>query len=458
MPQTTTNSELLFQPKPFPMELPKKQWPWLIRLAIRFSIVFGVLTSPIWGGVMLLSLDSRPDNSPAVAPNADFETRRAWGMKKMPRYFKYAEKWARKSSLISQDIGYVTKVAPIGGPNQFHRGGFTDGSYCLMNLQVIGTKGEGLLTLPKVYVNNMGQLYQIAKDSTWKVGDETEVILHSGKSFLQGAGIDTLVDQIQGYAAKKQHADVVETYEYLETVISDRLPFVYRADLCRQYSDSLVQLGRNDEASRALRREANLHLDRLRHLKRLDHRSPDEKSRSVEAAQIASLQALEIQPDDKKALNLARQRIVITHQIACGNFKDFDRREEAAERDAVQRSLGEFYDCVLYQAQKSDWLQDQLGTMDFRPTLNRDNQLWINKHGLYSATIAVEITGSRGRSGTLKMKIWEQETKGRNALDLNATTLRKPSLPLVHSRVCWIDSNGKETKLSAKTLAPNKEK
>ena len=462
MPQPATNSEVPFQPKPFPMEPPKKQWPWLVRFALRFSVVFGVLTSPIWGGALLIavlvSLDFGLDNSPAVAPNADFETRRAWGKNEMREYLEYAEKWARKSSLIYEDIGYVTKVAPIGRPNRFHQGGFTDGSYCSMNLQVIGTNGEGLLTLPKVYVNNMGDLYEISKHSTWKFGDETDVIQHSGKSFLQGAGIDKLVDQIQGYAAKKQYADVVATYEYLETVILDQLPFYYRADLCRQYSDSLIQLGRDEEASRALRREANLHLDRLRRLRRMGYQPPGELSQSLEATQVATMQALEIQPDDKQAIKLARQRVEIAHQIACGNFKKFASGEEAAERDAVQRSFGEFYDCVLNQAQKSDWLQKQLGTMDFRPTLNRDNQLWVNEHGLYSATVAVEITGRWGESGKLKMRIWEQEKKGRSSLDLTAIKPRKPSLPLVYSEVCWVDSSGKETKLAVKTLAPSKDK
>ena len=137
---------------------------------------------------VLFSLESGPNNSPAVAPNADFETRRAWGKNEMSEYLKYAEKWARKSSLIYEDIGFVTKVAPIGGPNRFHQGGFTDGSYCSMNLQVIGTKGEGLLTLPKVYVNNMGQLYEISKHSTWKFEGKTEVILHSGKASRQNTG------------------------------------------------------------------------------------------------------------------------------------------------------------------------------------------------------------------------------------------------------------------------------
>lgn len=458
----------------------------LVRNLINLAIAFAVVTSPIWGFALLMEFSflfgpGRGDY-PAVAPDADFATRRAWGQKEMFDYFELTEKWVRESSLIAEDVGNVSGVAPIGSPNRFYAGGFTDGSYCTMNLQVIGENGEGLVTLPVVNVNRGYELYGIADNSTWKFGDESDLITISGKSWLQEAGVDLLVDRIRTASEENMHEDVLATCEMLKAAVDaaiendsiepiefptvakdrfDNLPYVYRAEMLHRYADSLFQLGQDDEASKAFRKEANYHIehaDAFRYSNAyMGHRNPTELPRSIEAARVAIIQASSLQPEDKDIKDLARQRALMAYRVSCGNFKMYYTGEEGAEREAMKRSLGELYDCVVRRARESAWLRGQMGTMKFRPKLNHCNHVEISRKGLYYATVVVEVTGSWGKSGLLQVSTSESKD-GHKPLDLNAATPRGPSYPFTHSRVRWTDSDGEQIKLSSKDLAPYKKK
>ena len=482
---TEPKAELLPTGPLFTTPIPRKEkYPWLIRELFKLSIAFVVLTSPIWGFWLLMmysfSYGAGRGDYPAVAPDADFETRRAWGKKEMFAYFELAEKWVRESSLIAEDVGKVTGVAPIGSPNRFYAGGFTDGSHCVMNLQVIGEKGEGLLTMPEVNVNNGYELYWIAENSTWKVqGHPTELIVLSGKSWLQEEGVDALVDQIREYSMKKEYADVVATCELLSVAMKDpedadeeparwlhserygkfiNLPFLYRAEMLREYADSSFQSGREDDACTALRLEATLHLDHadmFRYHGRADRLDRDGLARSIEAARLAIEQLSELQPDDKKVSELAKMRTLMAHEVRFGSFRTFYRDEKEAERDAIRRSLGDLYDVAVFEAKKSDWLRGQVGSLEFRPKLNHCNRVQINRHGLFCSTVVLEVTGRFGKSGTLQMHVREFEDQ-QKPLELNAVVPRAPSFPFGINRVRWTDSSGKKTKLSAKTWAPLK--
>ena len=471
---------------PVPTKPRKEKWPWLIRTLLNLFVALAILTSPIWGFWLLLmySFSYGPGRGdyPAVAPDADFETRRAWGKKEMFDYFELAEKWVRESSLIAEDVGKVTGVAPIGSPNRFYAGGFTDGAYCVMNLQVIGEKGEGLLTMPEVNVNRGYKLYGISENSTWKfAGQPTELIALSGKSWLQEEGVDTLVDQIREHSVKKEYADVVATCELLSAAMNDpedtgevqpqwahsdgygefvNMPFLYRAEMLRRYADSLFQLGRDDDACSVLRLEATLHLDHAdlyRYRSQTVQFDPGDLARSIEAARVAIMQLSEIQPDDKKVVGLAKKRTLMAHKVRSESFRYYYNGEEEAERDAIRRSLGDLYRVAVFEAKKSDWLRKQLGAMEFRPKLNHSNHIQINRHGLYCATVVLEVTGRFGKSGTLRMNVREYE-KQQKPMDLDAVTPRVPSFPFGVNYIRWTDSHGKKIKLSSKTLEPVKKK
>jgi len=458
----------------------------LFRNLINLAIALALVTSPIWGFMLLMEFSFRygpgRGDYPAVAPDADFATRRKWGQKEMFEYFELTEKWVRNSSLIAKDVGNVTGVAPIGSPNRFYAGGFTDGSYCTMNLQVIGENGEGVLTLPVVNVNNGYQLYGIADNSTWKFGDKNNLIVLSGKSWLQEAGLDVLVDRVRTASEENMHEDVLATCGMLKPAVDaaiknesiepvefptvakdmfDNLPYVYRTEMLHRYADSLFQLGQDDEASKAFQSEANFHIEHAESFRYSNSysgdRDPTELPRSIEAARVAIIHASSLQPDDKNIKDLARQRALMAHNKKCESFKMYYSGEENAEREALKRSLGDLYGSVVSRANRSAWLREQMGKMDFRIKLNHCNNVRINRKGFYEAVVVLEVSGSWGKSGLLEVSVRESDD-GNEPMDLNATTPRDPSYPFTHRRVRWTEADGERIKLSSKTLAPYEKK
>lgn len=401
---------------------------------------------------------------PAVAPNADFETRRAWGKKEMFEYFELAEKWVKKSTLIAEDVGAVTGVAPIGSPNRFYAGGFTDGSYCTMNLQVIGLKGEGVLTMPEVNVNNMLDLYDISEDSTWSFGGETELILHSGKSWLQESNVGSLFEQIRADSDQNQHEQVVEICELLNQATGDgffrELPVSYRAELFRRYSKSLRELGLEEEAVEVLHAEATAHMERVYGFRHGNASDKDPKA-SLEAARVAIMEAINLKPDDnRKLVGLAKERALFAYNLQNGKYDHFTMDEDE-KRDRIKRTLGDLYDCVVSEAKRSSWLKSQMGSMSFEPIPQNCNNVQIDKHGMYRANVVVEVTGNWGRKGKLEIRLWESED-GNQPVDLNAEIPRRPRYPFTYRIAHWEDSNGKKTKLVTKkqsaVLEPVKKK
>jgi len=240
----------------------------------------------------------------------------------------------------------------------------------------------------------------------------------------------------------------------------DNLPYVYRSEMLHRYADSLFQLGQDDEASKAFRSEANFHIEHaesFRYPNCYQNGDPAEFARSLEAARVAIIQASSLQPEDKNIKALARQRALMAHNAKCGSFKFYGHGEEEAEREALKRSLGELYDCVVHRANRSTWLREQMGAMDFRVKLNHCNNVQINWKGMYEATVVLEVSGSWGKSGLLEVSVRESDD-GNEPMDLNATTPRDPRYPFTHRRVRWTGSDGERIKLSSKTLAPYKEK
>ncbi len=105
------------------------------------------------------------DDTKGPAPNADYATRRAWGESELKHHFKRVDRWIRKSGQIAEDVGVVTGVAPIGAPNYFNS--YWAESDASMNLQVIGTNGEGILCLPDVCADHPDYIYGLERDSKW---------------------------------------------------------------------------------------------------------------------------------------------------------------------------------------------------------------------------------------------------------------------------------------------------
>ena len=153
---------------------------WILKFSTAIIVFLAVLFLP--GIIVLLCIEAECRGRGGDAPQADFETRRAWGEKLYKPYLEHMDSWAARSALIQSDIGEVQRIAPIGFNH--YQGGFTDGANAKMNLEVVGERGKGILHLPYVEIFSDGQLNNIGADATWTCNGKTEVIVKSGKSYL----------------------------------------------------------------------------------------------------------------------------------------------------------------------------------------------------------------------------------------------------------------------------------
>lgn len=141
----------------------RRQNSFVYALVLGIPAMLGCLLSV---GMFYYSLSQIGANdAKGPAPDADFATRRAWGESELKHHFRRAEQWVRKSEQITQDVGLVTGVAPIGGPNCFNS--YWAESDASLNLQVIGRNGEGILCLPDVCADHPEYIFGLERDSTW---------------------------------------------------------------------------------------------------------------------------------------------------------------------------------------------------------------------------------------------------------------------------------------------------
>ena len=127
----------------------------------------------------LVHLEMEASNVAGPAPKGDYSIRRKWGEQNLGVYLASAESWIKRNKEIENDIGKVQSVAPIFGPNK-HGSSFGE-SGTTLNLQVIGTQGEGWLKVEEYnwdgrsgkadwqekhwnYQRAAGRLHKIARD------------------------------------------------------------------------------------------------------------------------------------------------------------------------------------------------------------------------------------------------------------------------------------------------------
>lgn len=129
-----------------------------------------------------------------AAPQADFATRRAWGEDLFGPYLRHIDAWAAQAEVLHRDVGSIQRIAPTGGPNRYHPG-FTDGAYAVMNLEVIGTTGQGVLFLPFVEVLRTNQLLGIG-EGRWKFAGQEHLVVMSGNSYLAEHGLEDIYSEL----------------------------------------------------------------------------------------------------------------------------------------------------------------------------------------------------------------------------------------------------------------------
>ncbi len=443
--------------------------------AIMFSAL-GLSAALLPIGVMMVSLFAVAGARGGVAPATDFEARRAWGERVYGPYLKYIDEWVAKADVVREDVGEVLKIAPLDGPNRY-QGGFTDGAYAVMNLEVIGTQGRGVLHLPYVEIWNTGQLQSIGCDATWKFAGETEIVAKSGKSYLAEHGLESIYLELLALAAEGEAERFVERWDDLEIALAhsgleprseriiDALRDEYRGPLLVHLGTALAKLNRNEESAEVFRNSAAPVLARVERLLQEEDSGP-QSSQIPEQLRYANalLKKAESQvPGHKDTLKLARERVVLyyLHSIGgrprAGYNGDLPADQERAEDQAwAEKCLGILYTEAAEYPRRSPYLLRELGEMRIGIDSGGLDQVYVNNDNVYAASVYLQLDGEK-KSGVLNVRISENEERC-EPIDLFADDPRSLDYPLSIRSPYWREEGKKRVKLSAKTGEPMRKK
>jgi len=450
-----------------------------VLLACAGACALLVGTPFLLGSLMFSGLGDQ--NPGGHAPESGYATRRAWGQKMMPRYFSYVDKWVRKSELIAGDIGKVTKVAPIGWPNNYVTF-FTDGPSVMMNLQVVGEHGEGILTLPRVSINTYPtKTFEIDSFSTWHFNDNPTSIVSSGKSWINEHGFGEQHRVILSAAGQANHDRVLQGCFSLDQMLPDQfgeidlrkwgrelysemflgLPPSDRRAMLMLLGDSHVSLGNKDDALDCYLDASGVSFNAIENPRwnyscsRYDV-APAVITRELEKANEALKKAHQLVPENETLQKLARNRSMLAYRHRIGQLLEptWNLTDEQL-RDRSIAELRDLYKIPMKMARRSPWLREELGEMRFRCEKNSANQLFINKHNRYQARVKLEVTGSTGVTGAFEMKVFETPELT-DAIDLYAPFPRFPQTYYRGNSLRWYPKGEKRVSLNSKTLMPRK--
>ena len=250
-----------------------------------FRRLFGALTLLIIGcvGYALIQLNTAPSVSSfnkialVSAPHGDVVSREMWGRKTFAPYWGVIESWIRNASTISKDIGDLISVAPVAYPNFMIAGTVGKYPYATLNLELIGTRGRGVLRVKDMSFR--GTDFQDARigdfqQSIWTF-DGVPYLLDSagGNEFADGEHLLTvshffvsgseMIDCLffsweQSIDCQKKVGSIDEVKESLEVVNDRGLP-LYNAIIAQHISERLVLEGDKQRAASHLRDAANIY-------------------------------------------------------------------------------------------------------------------------------------------------------------------------------------------------------
>lgn len=418
-------------------------------------------------GVVFYSLYTAFRVRGGAAPRADFATRREWGADLFGPYLHHIDAWAAQAEVLQRDVGRIQRIAPIGAPNRYHPG-FTDGAHAVMNLEVIGTQGQGVLFLPFVEILSTNQLQGIG-EGRWTFAGRETLVVKSGNSYLAEHGLEDLYFELvllaEQNAAEKfvdRWNDFVDALDRTSLRRSDS-PFRnarlipglhdhYREPLLIQFGAALAELDRSDESAVVYRQAVDSILTRARSLlQEEDERDLARVGRELRRANELLRLANKLDPGNRSILNLARERVTLQylHTIG-GRPAPIYSGGEKEDRQWAKKCLGAFYREAKEYAGKSPYLNRTLGGVrSVHPHPRAGSQLAVNNRDVYEASIYLEVAGSKGR-GTLLVFIRENHRR-HMAIDLFADNPRSPDYPFTIRSPDWTPDGGAEVKLSART-------
>lgn len=389
------------------------------------------------------------------APQADFETRRKWGERKFQEYLSSVEEWTRTAPVITTDVGRVIKVAPIGSPNR-RIYGFTDGSCAIMQLEVVGEKGTGILLLPSVVMSYQLEIREIGDEASWRTDSTHHIVNLSGVNYLAHLKIEEQYEQLMNFQPQQDAEEFLFLWSLLEKTIEQKLPqyrypgrtkqpqlvglhSLYRVPILKHKADLLVSWERPEDSTAAYCELAEALMYRIRWEKR---RTWQQDAEDLALTNLALDKANELIPDRIATLRLARERVAMSLRLGNG-------MEE--ERDS-KRNLGIFYEAATREAKSFPYLKRTLGNFEVSPDPQIGTEgIYVNKHRRYAASVYLQLKGRKGQ-GSLHLRFRENDDA--EPIDLFADEPRLPDYPLVFKSPQWESSDGHKIKLSARTGEP----
>ena len=387
------------------------------------------------------------------APVAGIGIRQAWAENEFTGHWEHVQNWIGNSKLITESIGNIQDVAPIGKPNQkFYSFGE---AWSDMNLEVIGTEGTGVLFLNSFSTGwnpqNGGRVTRF-HDGTFETEHGKEIICKSGKGYLEEHGIGQTYYELMNYPDDGDPNVFLQQWSLLETLVLRAFPKhqsplegnppmqgldIYRQPLLVKRSELLHGWGLKKEAVQAHRDVVEFCLQEAQWAiwsSSADH----ELAASHLKTALKSLRAAnELQPEDEEILKLARQRLELHHDIMDAS--------QSNPHDNV------FYEAASREVKSISFLKRELGSFDICDKTSRTSGTRVGKKLRYYTTVYLELDG-RWDDGTVAFRFQEKDKLP--PIDLFAENPRRPDYPLFFKSPKWKSASGEKVKISAKTGEP----
>ena len=331
------------------------------------------------------------------APETSVEERIEWGKSNLGRYYEVAERWARQSKFIQQQLGPIKTVAPIGEGNEMHTG-FTDGSFGKLNLEVIGERGTGILTIPHIDFERINA--SPVQSAKFTIGSKRISLVSSGNSQVDALGLRQAVDAMLNGTDPAEIKALFAANPGIAT-----LPDYELFPLLERHADALADLGEKDAACEVYHK--------LIQKLAFEASSPawTDKSFAVEFAERKEFahEALRIAksvrakfPNDQKLGFYEEEVFGALWPLEQNRLPSPSSSATPAERDkwgyAVLQSC---YNIAKGQISESKFIAEKIGRIkSIAPKLHAQNEVQFMSNGYLVCFMQLEVVGSNG-SGTV---------------------------------------------------------